>query len=88
MGLSVIFIFHILETQVFAAKCNILSFSKMPKLSQKQRKKLVSEAPKAQSPTDKVKVPVCPWGPSPPAWGKEYGVLTCLSLRTITTEMQ
>lgn len=45
--------------------------SKMPKLSQKQRKKLVSEAPKAQSLTDKVKVPVCPWGPSPPAWGAE-----------------
>ncbi|XP_063867571.1 inhibitor of Bruton tyrosine kinase-like [Scylla paramamosain] len=45
--------------------------SKMPKLSQKQRKKLVSETAKAQSPTEKVKVPLCPWGPSAPAWGTE-----------------
>ncbi|XP_050719099.1 inhibitor of Bruton tyrosine kinase-like isoform X2 [Eriocheir sinensis] len=46
--------------------------SKIQKLSQKQRKRLISETANTPPP-DKVKVPPCPWGSSSPAWGKEKG---------------
>ncbi|KAG0711609.1 Inhibitor of Bruton tyrosine kinase [Chionoecetes opilio] len=46
--------------------------SKIQKLSQKQRKRLISETAKTPPP-DKVKAPACPWAPSAPAWGTETG---------------
>ena len=55
----------------------------MQKLSQKQRKRLVNETVKPQSPSDKVKVSVCPWGPSTPAWGKMHDILKCFSFETV-----